>query len=221
VRDHALERMIADALAANPRVDDDTIAVACFDGGHVVLRGSAESPAEATRALRTAERVAGVRDVEEQLRLRRRGMGHRADARTEAAVLKAFITDDVLPAEAMHVSASDGTVTLSGLVDFPFQRDEAEAVATRVRGVSALCNHLSVWMAVSPNEVLERVTDAIGEHGADQLTVTSRDNVVTLSGTARSAADRDAAVAAAAAGRMVVDVVDEIRLTQPCSTLGS
>jgi osmotically-inducible protein OsmY len=212
VRDHPLEQTIAAALRADPRVDDDTIAVACFDGGQVVLRGSAESPAEATHALRTANQVAGVRTVDDRVRVRRRGVGHRADARTEAAVLEAFIADDVLPAESMHVSASDGTVTLSGVVDLPFQRDEAEAIAKRVPGVSQLRNQLSVWMAVSPNEVLERVTHAIGERSADHLTVTAHDNVVTLSGTLHSAADRDAAVVAAATGRMVVDVEDEIRV---------
>jgi osmotically-inducible protein OsmY len=212
VRDHSLERTIADALAADPRVGDDTIAVECFDDGRVVLRGSAETPVEATHALRTAYKVVGAAAVEEQLRLRRRGVGHRADARTEAAVLRAFIADDVLPAGAMHVSASDGTVTLSGQVDFPFQREEAEALALRVPGVSELRNHLTVWMAVSPNEVLERVTDAIGPDGADNVTVTARDNVVTLAGTVRSVADRDAALAAAAGVRMVVDVEDEIRV---------
>jgi hypothetical protein len=59
--------MIADALAADPSVDADTIAVTCFDDGRVALRGSAESPAEATHALRTAYKVAGVRTVDEQL----------------------------------------------------------------------------------------------------------------------------------------------------------
>jgi osmotically-inducible protein OsmY len=68
MRDHALEKTIAQALAVDPRVDDDTIAVECFAGGHVVLRGSAESPAKATRALRTADGVAGVRDVQDHLR---------------------------------------------------------------------------------------------------------------------------------------------------------
>jgi osmotically-inducible protein OsmY len=80
----------------------------------------------------------------------------------------------------------------------------------RVPGVSQLRNQLSVWIAVSPNEVLEQVSGAIGAGAAERLTVTARDNVVTLSGTARSAADRDAALAAAAGAPRVVGVEDEI-----------
>jgi osmotically-inducible protein OsmY len=60
-----------------------------------------------------------VRDVENQVRPRRPGVGHRQDAKTEAAVLRAFISDDSLPADTIHVIASDGTVTLSGSVEFP------------------------------------------------------------------------------------------------------
>jgi osmotically-inducible protein OsmY len=212
MRDHALEQTVADALATDPRVDNDAIAVECFAGGHVALRGSAESPAEATHALRIAYGVAGVRDVEDYLRPRLPGVSRRHDARTEAAVFRALIADGALPAETMHVSASDGTVTLSGSVDFASQRDAAEDVARRVPGVSQLRNQLSVWIAVSPTDVLKRVSDAIGADGADRLTVTARDNVVTLSGTARSAADRDAALAAAAGARMVADVQDGIRV---------
>ena len=212
MRDHALGQAVADALAADPRVDDDTIAVECFDGGHVVLRGSAAKPAEATHALRIAYGVAGVRDVEDYLRPRLPGVGRRHDARTEAAVIRALIADGALPAEAIHVSASDGAVTLRGSVEFPSQRDAAEDVAMRVPGVSQLRNQLSVWIAVSPNEVLERVTDAIGADGAGRLTVTARDNVVTLSGTVGSAADRHAALAAAAGAPMVAGVEDEIRI---------
>jgi osmotically-inducible protein OsmY len=42
--------------------------VECVAGGHVALRGSDESRAKATRALRTADGVAGVRDVQGHLR---------------------------------------------------------------------------------------------------------------------------------------------------------
>jgi osmotically-inducible protein OsmY len=162
--------------------------------------------------VRTASAVPGVRTVDDELSPRRRGASHRADARTEGAVLSAFIADDALSAETMHVHVSDGIVTLSGRVDFPYQREEAEEVAMAVPGVSEIRNHLSVWVRVSVNEVTERVTKALGEAGADQLTVSTRHNVVTLSGTVRSRADRDAAVAAAASADAVVDVEDRIRV---------
>jgi osmotically-inducible protein OsmY len=210
--DRTLQRSVAESLRANPRVDDDEIAVECFDGGHVVLRGRAENPGTSTQAVRTANAVPGVRTVDDQLSPRRRGARHRADARTEAAVLNAFIADDALPAETMHVHVSDGNVTLSGRVDFPYQREEAEEVAMSVPGVSEIRNHLSVWVRVSVNEVTERVTKAIGDAGAGQLTVSTHHNVVTLSGTVRSRADRDAAVAAAAGADAVVDVEDRIRV---------
>ena len=210
--DQPLQTSIVEALRANPRIDADEIAVECLDGGHVVLRGRAESPVKSTQAVRTAYNVPGVRTVDDRLAPRPPGASHRADARTEAAVLGAFISDHALPAETMYVHVSDGTVTMSGRVDFPYQRQEAEKVALGVPGVSQLRNHLSVWILVSVNEVTERVTDAIGEDGADQLTVSAHDNVVTLSGTVRSTVDRDAAVAAAAGAKAVVDVEDEIRV---------
>jgi osmotically-inducible protein OsmY len=208
VFDRALQTRVEGALRANPRVDDDEIAVECVDGGHVVLRGRAKSPEKSTQAVRTTYGVPGVRTVEDLLSPRLRGARHRADARTEVAVLKAFIADDALPAESMHVKVSDGTATLSGRVEFPYQRREAEELAVAVPGVSEVRNHLSVWIRVSVNEVTERVTEAIGEAGADGLRVSTHDNVVTLSGTVRSVADRDAAIAAAAAARAVLDVED-------------
>jgi osmotically-inducible protein OsmY len=212
VSDQALQRRIVAALGANPRVDDDEIAVEYLDGGHVVLRGRAESPDKSTQAVRTASGVPGVRTVDDQLSPRRRGERHRADARTQAAVLNAFIADGALPAGTMHVQVSDGNVTLSGRVDFPYQRQEAEDVAMAVPGVVEIRNRLSVWLSVSVNEVTERLAETIGEAGADEITVSTHDNIVTLSGTVRSAADRDAAVAAAASAVAVVDVEDRLRV---------
>ena len=64
----------------------------------------------------------------------------------------------------------DGTVTLNGRIDLPYQRDEAEEIARQVPGVSALRDHLSISIAVSPNQVLERMIEAIGE----EARITSR-----------------------------------------------
>jgi osmotically-inducible protein OsmY len=76
-------------------------------------------------------------------------------------------------------------------------------------------NRLTVWIAVSAEDVAECVRDVIGVAaivGADGITVTVRDNVVTLSGSVRSDEDRDAAVAPAARTPGVVGVRDEVRV---------
>lgn len=45
-------------LAADPRVDDDTIAVECGESGYAVLRGSAGSPANVFTLSGTVRSVA-------------------------------------------------------------------------------------------------------------------------------------------------------------------
>jgi osmotically-inducible protein OsmY len=210
VSDLALRSRILRALAGAPHVDVVEIAVECHDDGDVVLRGSVVNLLQRAEAVRTTRRVPGVRTVDDQLRRRPAGAEHRADAKTEAAILDALILDDALPAYGIDVDVDGDEVTLRGAVDIAAEREVAERIARRVPGVSGVHNRLKVWIAVSAEDVAERITDAIV--GADRLTVTVRDNVVTLTGSVRSGEDRDAAVAAAARAPGVVGVRSEIRV---------
>jgi osmotically-inducible protein OsmY len=144
------------------------------------------------------------------MRTRPVGADHRADAKTEAAVLDALILVDAVPAYGIDVDVDGGKVTLHGAVDIASHRDAAERVALRVPGVSEVRNRLEVWIAVSAEDVAERIADASA--GADGITVMVRDNVVTLTGSVRSRDDRDAAVATAARTPGVVSVRDEVRV---------
>jgi osmotically-inducible protein OsmY len=213
--DLALRGRIIAALADAPQVDVAEIAVECHDDGDVVLRGSVVNLLQRAEAVRTARGVRGVRAVDDEMRTRPVGAVHRAAAVTEAAVLDALILDDAVPAYGIDVDVDGGKVTLCGAVDIASQRDAAERIARRVPGVAEVRNRLRVWSAVSAEDVAERVTEAIGGDaivGADRLTVTVRDNVVTLSGSVRSRDDRDAAVATAARTPGVVGIRDEIRV---------
>jgi len=213
--DHALRGRINEALSDAPHVDVAEIAVECHDDGDVVLRGSVVNLHRRAEAVRTARGVPGVRAVDDQMRTRPVGAEHEAAAETEAAVLVALILDDALPAYGIDVDVDGSKVTLCGAVDIASQRDAAERIALRVAGVSEVRNRLKVWTAVSAEDVAERLAEAIGVDaivGADGITVTVRDNVVTLSGSVRSRDDRDAAVTAAARTPGVVGISDEIRV---------
>ena len=114
------------ALADNPRVHPDEIAVQADDYGDVVLRGTVGTLIQRTEAARTTRHVPGVHDVDDQLRVRVMGFDGQADADTEAAILDALIDDDQLHVGDIDVTVRDGAVTLRGMVELPGQRDRAE-----------------------------------------------------------------------------------------------
>jgi osmotically-inducible protein OsmY len=142
--DLALRGRIIEALADAPHVNVAEIAVECHDDGAVVLRGSVVNLLQRAEAVRTARGVLGVRAVDDQLRTRPVGADHRADAKTEAAILDALILDDAVPAYGIDVDVDGGRVTLCGAVDIASERDVAERIALRVPGVSEVRNRLSV-----------------------------------------------------------------------------
>jgi osmotically-inducible protein OsmY len=148
--DHSLENAVMRALSENRRVHPDEIAVQAIDGT-VVLRGTVGSLVQQAEAARSARHVLGVQGVEDQLRVRPMGPDGRADADTQAAVLAALIDDDELHAADIDVEVKAGTVTLSGLVEFPRARDRAERTALGVGGVTFVDNRLKV-LAVPPDD---------------------------------------------------------------------
>jgi osmotically-inducible protein OsmY len=211
---NALEQNVMEALAANPRVHPDEISVQAV-GGDVILRGTVGSVVQREEAVRTTRHVNGVKGVTDRLRLGLLDASRRADADTEAAVLDALHADAAVRAPDIDVAVRDGAVSLSGFVAVTSQRDRAERDALAVPGVASVHNRLRVLYLVSADDVAERITDAIGLNaivGADSLIVTVRGDAVTLSGTVRSRADHDTALAAAAAVPGVTYVGDEIRV---------
>ena len=143
--DLALHSRIINALAGALHVDHEQIAVECRDDGDVVLRGSVVSLLQRAEAVRTARGVPGVRAVDDQLRTRPVGGDHTANARIEAAVLDALILDDAVPVHGIDVDVDGGEVALCGAVESAYQRDAAERIALRVRGVAEVRNRLKVW----------------------------------------------------------------------------
>ena len=209
-----LQRAVMEALADNPIVHADEVAVEVLDdAGDIVLRGTVGSLVQRAEAMRAAGAVPGVRHVEDGLRVHVMGIDGRTDADTEAAVLDALDTDDEVHARDVEVDVDDGAVTLRGLVEIASQRERAQRIAMAVPGVTSVVNQLRVWLTVSADDVAERVTDAIGRDaivGADAVAVTVRDNDVTLSGTVGSVEHRDAARRAAEGAPGVAAVHDEL-----------
>jgi osmotically-inducible protein OsmY len=207
-----LERHVNDELLWDPKVDSAAIAVSA-DNGVVTLRGTVGSFRQKREAKKDAERVHGVRSVTNDLEVRLLNDDRRDDADLRGAVLQALILDDLIPS-TVDAKVDDGSVRLTGTANWQYQRDEAEFVASNIRGVIAVTDEVEL---VPPGPTAENLQHSIEEAmkrnakiDAASVSVESSNGTVKLSGTVSSWADHDEAVSAAWAAPGVTNVKDHI-----------
>ena len=207
-----LEVNVADELFWDPKIDSTSIAVSA-DNGSVTLRGSVGSFHDKREARKAAERVIGVKKVKNDLEVRILTDDRRDDADLRGAVLQALALDALVP-NSVDVRANNGIVTLTGSVNWQYQRAEAEFVAGNVLGVAGVQDDIAITApAPSGDDVAHSIKKAMVRDArldADGLDIGITDGSVTLVGTVSSWPEHDAAMAAAWAAPGVTNVNDRI-----------
>ena len=210
--DKDIERNVTDELRWDPKVDQQAIAVSASDGT-VKLRGTVGSFREKREAKKDAERVHGVKSVDNDLQVRILNEDRQADADLRGAVLQALALDGAVPS-GIDAQVDDGVVTLTGIGNWQFERDEAELVASNVPGVIDVVSYIElVAPGPSAGDVSHSIKEAMKRNAkldARAVKVESSNGVVKLKGTVSSWADHDEAVNAAWAAPGVIDVEDRI-----------
>jgi osmotically-inducible protein OsmY len=211
VSNTTLEQDVKDELWYDPMVDAGQIAVSAADGV-VTLRGTVGSLPQKIRAGRDTKRVTGVRDVNNDLDVRLVVGDQHDDAELRAQVLQAFVLNSLVPS-SIDAEVKDGYVTLKGSANWNFEREAAESVAANVPGVLGVRSEIVLEPPTSVADIQQTITQAykrIADLDADQLSVSSSNGTVTLSGWVSSWSEHDAAVDAAWSAPGVTAVNDEI-----------
>jgi len=207
-----LQLDVSDELAWDSKVDSEGITVS-VDGATVTLRGTVGSFRQKREAQKAAERVYGVRHVDNHLSVRI--LTRHEDDDLCAYVRRALRLDVLVPA-TVDVRVRSGFVTLIGTVEKQCQRDEAAYVAGNVRGVTGVRNDLSLTSrALLTSDARHWIRRALVRNAkldADSIGVWTVNGTVILTGTVSCWADRDSAVAAAWAAPGVIDVDDRLEL---------
>lgn len=210
MNDQELVANVIDELFWDPKISTESIAVSA-DAGVVTLRGTVGSFRQKREAKRAAERVWGVVSVANQLDVELMGEQRREDADLRADVLQALMLDSLVPT-SVDAWVEDGVVTLSGTVDWQYQRDEAEFVAGNLLGVVAIVNDIYLDDTTpSSADVEKKIKKAFSRNAkldANALAVATSNGTVTLSGQVHSWDEHDTAVAAAWAAPGVKTVDD-------------
>jgi osmotically-inducible protein OsmY len=179
--------------------------------GVVTLTGQVGSHAERVQAGKAALRVTGVRGLAEELGVR--GPNVRTDADIASAVRAALDADATVPSETVDVQARDQIVTLTGSTHWYFQRLAAVRDAERVDGVQFVLDRLELTPRPSAPDTAKRIRQALvrnAELDADRIQVGVVGTTVTLSGSARTWAERRQAEIAAWRSPHVTEVEDRV-----------
>jgi osmotically-inducible protein OsmY len=181
--DQALKQRVLDELAWQPGVDEAHIGVT-VRGGVVTLTGQVGSYAEKCIAERAAARVIGVRAIAEELEIRyASGTGLDDDIARQA--LDVISWDIAVPNDRVKIRIENGWVTLSGDVDWRFQKQAAEADICNLFGVMGVSNAIEIRPKTQVSDVEERIKAAFhrsAEFEAENIVVTLDGRTVTLTG---------------------------------------
>ena len=137
--DGQLQHDVMAELEWDPSLDHANVGVSVNDGV-VTLSGFVKSFLEKLSAEAATRRVPGVNGIAQELQVRLASDAKTADHEIAKRVLASIDWHVALPEGAIMVKVEHGWVTLSGLVDWPFQSDEAFALASRIDGVAGVAN---------------------------------------------------------------------------------
>src|SRR6516162_5924921 len=139
--DLELRQDVLDELEFEPSVNAAHIGVTA-NHGVVTLTGFVTSYAEKTAAERAARRVKGVRAIAEEIEVRLPSDTKRADDEIAARAVDILKWQVGVPADRIGVKVEKGVVTLTGEVDWQFQKTEAEYAVHKLTGVTHVANQI-------------------------------------------------------------------------------
>jgi osmotically-inducible protein OsmY len=190
--DAELQQDVMNELKWEPTVEAAEIVVTVKDGV-VTLSGYVDSYVKKLVAERAAVRVFGVKAVVEELKVRLPGSQKRSDEDIARAVANVLEWNVLVPHNRVKVQVQDGLVTLSGEVDWWYQKNAAEEAVRYLMGVILFNNQITVKPAVKPLDVKDKIESAFRRNAlldARRVTVETRGGWVILSGSVRNWAER-------------------------------
>lgn len=212
--DHQLKQDVTAELAWDPAINADRVGVAVKDAV-VTVSGHIDTYAEKRAIEKALRRVGGVQAIALELDVKLSALHQRNDTELAATIENALKWNSVVPADKIRVTVDKGWVTLSGELEWDYQRMSAEKTVRPLIGVTGLSNEITLKPRATPTGVTSRIEDALkrqAEREAKRVQVDVSGATVTLRGSVHSWQERDAAAGAAWSAPGVRSVINELRV---------
>lgn len=212
--DSQLKEDILAELGWDPAVNANEVGVTVKDGV-VTLTGHLGTYAEKVAAQRAAQRVAGVKALAVELTVQLASSHQRTDAQIAASAEHVIDWNALVPKAKIRPVVEAGWITLTGEVEWDYQRRAAEASLRNLLGVRGVTNLVTVKPKVNAANVEKCIQDALvrqARREANHIDVSVDGTRITLSGKVHSWAERKAAEGAAWSAPGVSNVVDRLEI---------
>jgi len=196
-----IKQDIQDAINLEPGLKSKNIIVN-VENGIVTLTGSVENYYDKFLAEKTVKNIRGVKGVVEELQVKLGEGLQRSDEEIAKAAIRALEWDSSLPRDKIKVVVEHGAVTLSGEVEWQYQRERAYQDVKYLFGVKNVINAITLNppTLIKPDQVSSRILSEFQRSAtmdARNIRVETEGSKVILKGTVRSWAEYEEARRAA------------------------
>lgn len=213
--DYQLKQDVMTELAWDPAINADAIGIA-VENSVVTASGHIGTYAEKRAIEKALHRVSGVMAIALDLEVSVSPQYRRDDTALTAAIENAFKWNSVVPADKVRVMVDKGWVTLSGELDWDYQRKAAEKAVRPLMGVIGISDEINLSTRPAPADVTSSIEGALkrqAERQAKHVQVDVNGSTVTLRGEVHSWREHTAALGAAWSAPGVRKVINELRVS--------
>ncbi|WP_298329054.1 BON domain-containing protein [Asticcacaulis sp.] len=209
--DKDLKKNVLDQLSWSPNVNSAHIGVTAREGV-VTLMGHVETYGDKLAAEQAVRRVKGAKAIANEIAIKLKTDAKRDDEDIAKAAINVLAWDGNVPSDAIKVAVSNGWVTLSGQVEWYFQKAAAEHDIRRLMGVVGISNEAVVKPKIDTDVIADDIAFALNRSWFDtkRIKVTADGGKVTLSGKVETWSDWEEASEVAWAARGVTAIQNDI-----------
>jgi osmotically-inducible protein OsmY len=190
--DNQLQKAVLAELNWEPSITAAHIGVTA-ENGTVTLTGHVDSYGQKHAAEMATGRVKGVKAIAEEIEVRLPYEIKRDDADIAAAAVNRLAWDTGTPRDAVKVKVEKGWITLTGEVEWHFQKEAAEREVRNLMGVTGVSNHVTIKPRVDAPHLQDDIQLALHRSiffQPENVHVSAHEGHVKLTGTVSSWTDR-------------------------------
>lgn len=214
--DQEIQQNVIEQLRWDPLLTASEIGVA-VKNGIVTLSGQVDSLFKKIEAEKETKKVAGVKAIAEDIQVGVSLNLKKTDAEIAEAAVNALTWHTSIPEEQIKIKVEDATVTLTGEVEWDFQREAAKNAVIGLLGVRSVINVITLKQRLSPADLKKKIQSAFHRSAttdANKIQVELDGSKAVLSGKVRSLIEKEDAESAIWAAPGITKVENRLEVEE-------